>query len=67
MLTCQLPWDQAIPELSIPYKKWTTGGNMVHLKPWSKIDNTALCMFLFLFIILNYNYYIILSFIKMYS
>lgn len=42
MLAGQLPWDQAVPELSIPYRKWTIGNISINRNPWLKIDNVAL-------------------------
>lgn len=45
MLTGELPWQQAIPELSVSYKNWASGKCMVFKNPWAKVDNTALCKF----------------------
>src|SRR5690625_4599341 len=46
MLTGELPWEQAIPELSVSYRNWASGKSMVDQNPWAKIDNTALCKFI---------------------
>lgn len=48
MLSGEHPWEKAIPELSVPYRKWTLGNIMVSTDPWKKIDNVALCKFCFI-------------------
>lgn len=44
MLSGRLPWDKAVPELNMDYKKWALGKVMVSSDPWKRIDNVALSL-----------------------